>query len=57
MAPLDGQDTASTGVDAVAPYTQHSLGLPRRYLFGPGLGTPGYYVAAAIVDGTSGGAS
>jgi hypothetical protein len=51
VVPLDGQDTASTGRDAGPPFTQHSGGPPGRYLFGPGPATPGYYVAAAMLDG------
>jgi hypothetical protein len=51
VLPLDGQDTAMTGVDAEPPFTQHGQGLPGRYLFLPGRATRGYYVSAAMLDG------
>ncbi|MEP7351918.1 MAG: hypothetical protein ABI824_01670 [Acidobacteriota bacterium] len=51
ILPLDGQGSASTGVDAEPPFTQHLQGLPGRYLIGPETATPGYYVSAAMLNG------
>jgi hypothetical protein len=51
VLPLDGQVVGGMGRDAGPPFTQHALGPPGRYLFGPGEATRGYYVSAAMLNG------